>query len=715
MLSPSRMSLVRLTLFITFAILLVAESPDVGHAHGLLTRSEPAAGSILASSPSRVELWFSENLDGRQSVIEVYASDQQRVDAGDSAVDSADATHLTVSLHDLADGVYTVSWRSSSTEDGHAIRGTYSFQIGQGRLPAGAVTIEGRRPATGATFLRWGTIFGLSLVAGWFLLGLLTGELAPPGARIASLGAMLALFSDLLALPVLIWWGDAGARSPNLGAAFALMSTSWYWRVGLELALALLVVAGTRNRSRLLILVGAALGAAAVLSLTFSSHAAADSAHRLTAIGLNAIHLESVTFWLGGLAQLAFVYRRQPVILRRFSRLAVPLFIVALVSGIGNAGLILAAPSDLWRSAYGQTLLVKTAIVLLVLGTAWFNRRMIGKGAFSVLLRVRTLRLELALGAAAVLVAAILALSAIPGPVTSAELHLRTNASNGRLAHLSTERADAGRRDYIVWLSGVDNVPVRDVIGVDASFSMLERTVDLSSMSATQVPDGRWVLHDVPVTIQGWWQATLLFRDRSGGVSRAQFALLLPDPSLVGYRAIDAGQADAEQLFERTFANLLSLTSMRSSEVLADGIGNSVSTNYEWAAPDRLGYVTSGGNASVAIGSTQFFREGAGPWESRQRVSPVNFPLAFEEYYSGADQIRLGRQLTVDRVTYQLLTFHVPAAPRRDQSWYAWWIDTSTGQVEREAMAAKYHYMDSFFHDINAPIQITAPDSVGSP
>ncbi len=708
------MSLLQLTLFITFAILLVAGFPDVAQAHGLLERSDPAAGSILAASPPRIGLWFSEALDSRQSSIEIFTSDQQRVDAGDTAVDSTDGTHLSVAVRDLPDGVYTVAWRSASTEDGHVIRGTFTFQIGQGRLPTGAVTVEGQHPAISATVFRWGTIFGLSLVVGWFLLGLAGAELAPSGARIALAGAALALFSDLFALPSLLWWGDSGARAPNIGAALALMSTWWYLRVVLELLLVLVVVVAVRFRSRLAITPGMALGALAVLSLTFSSHAAATSADRVVAITLNTIHLESVTFWLGGLAQLAFVYRRRPNILRRFSRLAVPLFLIAIASGVASAGVILPTPADLWRSAYGQTLLLKTAVVLLVLMVAWFNRRAIGHGAFSILIRLRTMRLELALGASVVLIAAVLALSATPGPARSAGLHLRSNASDGQFAHLSVERADVGRREYTIWLTDASNVPIVDISGVQASFSMLESPVDVAPISATPSSDGRWLVHDVPITIKGWWQASLTFRTRSGGVSLAQFDLLLPDPSLVGYHPVDAGQADAQQFFDRAFANLLALKSTRTSEVLADGIGNSVSTDYEWSAPDRLAYVTSSGNASVAIGSTQFFREGSGPWESRQRVSPVNFPLAFEEYYSGADQIRLGRQLTIDDVTYQLLTFHVPAEPRRDESWYAWWVNTETGMVWREAMAARYHYMDSYFHDVNVPIQITAPNTVAS-
>ena len=52
------------------------------------------------------------------------------VDAGDVRVDAAEPTRMTVTLHALSEGVYTVSWKALSTIDGHQSGGTFPFAVG---------------------------------------------------------------------------------------------------------------------------------------------------------------------------------------------------------------------------------------------------------------------------------------------------------------------------------------------------------------------------------------------------------------------------------------------------------------------------------------------------------------------------------------------------------------------------------------------------------
>jgi hypothetical protein len=64
-------------------------------------------------------------------VIEVSGPEGSQVDQGDTRLDDDDRKHAFVALQpDLPPGVYTVSWRNLSLEDGHEGNGEFSFTVG---------------------------------------------------------------------------------------------------------------------------------------------------------------------------------------------------------------------------------------------------------------------------------------------------------------------------------------------------------------------------------------------------------------------------------------------------------------------------------------------------------------------------------------------------------------------------------------------------------
>jgi methionine-rich copper-binding protein CopC len=73
-------------------------------------------------------LWFSERLDPPFSKAEVLDGGGNRVDKGDSQVDSTDPTLLRISLRPLAPGRYRVTWRVLSV-DTHVAKGEFTFDI----------------------------------------------------------------------------------------------------------------------------------------------------------------------------------------------------------------------------------------------------------------------------------------------------------------------------------------------------------------------------------------------------------------------------------------------------------------------------------------------------------------------------------------------------------------------------------------------------------
>ncbi len=111
-------------------------------AHADHDHSVPAAGEVVLQAPQQVQVWFTQELFRRegQNSLEVYGPDEQRVDLDDAAIDDDDRKLMTVSLPpDLANGVYTVRWRSLSADDGDDANGQFQFTIQSDEPTAEAV------------------------------------------------------------------------------------------------------------------------------------------------------------------------------------------------------------------------------------------------------------------------------------------------------------------------------------------------------------------------------------------------------------------------------------------------------------------------------------------------------------------------------------------------------------------------------------------------
>lgn len=101
--------------------------------HAFPIRSDPRVGWTIASSPSKVTIWFDGELEPAFSTITVYNSAKQQVDKGDSRVSGTDASVLEVDLTDLAPGTYRVYWRVLA-KDTHVTEGNFTFTIA-GKAP----------------------------------------------------------------------------------------------------------------------------------------------------------------------------------------------------------------------------------------------------------------------------------------------------------------------------------------------------------------------------------------------------------------------------------------------------------------------------------------------------------------------------------------------------------------------------------------------------
>jgi len=114
--------------------LLLVPGPTL--AHSLLVRSQPERRATVTRAPEEVRLWFSERIEPAYARVSVWDAGGKQVDAGDAAVDQADATTLAVRTPGLRAGRYTVRYRVLSV-DGHIVESSFDFTVRPAVAPTG--------------------------------------------------------------------------------------------------------------------------------------------------------------------------------------------------------------------------------------------------------------------------------------------------------------------------------------------------------------------------------------------------------------------------------------------------------------------------------------------------------------------------------------------------------------------------------------------------
>jgi methionine-rich copper-binding protein CopC len=98
-------------------------------AHAHLTSATPAVDGTVATSPTELDLKFSEALELKFSGVKVAGPDNAVVATGAiSLAEGDDSTLVVLVSTTLAAGTYTVDWHVLS-KDGHKTHGSYTFTV----------------------------------------------------------------------------------------------------------------------------------------------------------------------------------------------------------------------------------------------------------------------------------------------------------------------------------------------------------------------------------------------------------------------------------------------------------------------------------------------------------------------------------------------------------------------------------------------------------
>jgi methionine-rich copper-binding protein CopC len=114
--------------------LIVAVSTESARGHASYDRSVPGDGEIVAESPARVDVYFTQEIRRTSELPTLIVVNQSGNQVQTQTVlNDADRTHMYAELAPaLPDGRYTVIWHTFSDDDGEEAQGAFHFYVGSG-------------------------------------------------------------------------------------------------------------------------------------------------------------------------------------------------------------------------------------------------------------------------------------------------------------------------------------------------------------------------------------------------------------------------------------------------------------------------------------------------------------------------------------------------------------------------------------------------------
>jgi copper transport protein len=340
-------------------------------AHARLVLSNPEAGSIVASLPSTVELFFTEPVTPAGRGISVYGPDGRLVSQGTAR---ARGDRLSIGLATPGmEGTYAVVWTVVAS-DTHPSRGSLTFSVGHESpvkapgLGGGDVGLVSPLGLMLQALGRWLHFAGFALGFGASVYALFVAR-DPKPLRMAGTGVVLLLVAEPLALlaqtasfdPAQTFDGEAltGALASPFGRVLGLRVAA---------ALGLWAVLGALRQASWLRWAIPALGLALATVDATAAHATPALPQPL-GLALNGVHVATMGVWAGGLA--AFLVAPT----RGFGRVAAWSAGLLIASGAALALLHFSNPLETMTTAYGLVLAVKLPLVAVALWLVWRGRR----------------------------------------------------------------------------------------------------------------------------------------------------------------------------------------------------------------------------------------------------------------------------------------------------------------------------------------------------
>ena len=507
--------------------------------HSLLQRSDPAAGSTVATAPAVVRLTFGEAPDPRLSSVKVLDATGRSVAAGPSVAVPGSPNDLQVALGHLGDGVYTVSWRTVSAVDGHAAAGSFAFGVGvtvgnQARAPGGDTGEAGATESASASppnsLARFALLAGLLAVFGAGFVGTLIHPRPPrtlAGMAVIGWAAFAAGSVAVIALQM------ADAQS-TVADFFGSVLGGWALRRLAVVVVAGLIIGfvarrpGTGRRGF------AAIAAAATVAMlldVITGHAAARGLASVQ-VAVQWIHLLAVGVWMGGLVALLVSIRgatsdEKAIAARRFSRWAGIGLVVLALSGVIRAIDEVGTISALVSTDFGRLVILKSVLFVGLGALGAVNHFWSVPAAARTLDRLRRIgRVEVAIALAALVATGFLvnfapptSIAAVLAPQVAPLIVTGHDAGTSVKVRLVVAPGAAGQNDFGVAVTDYDSGAPVEAPGLTLRFKLDSASgVGDSTLALKPTAPGSFGGTGTNLSLDGIWTITALVGTPVGNV-----------------------------------------------------------------------------------------------------------------------------------------------------------------------------------------------------
>lgn len=503
--------------------------PSAG-AHALLKSSTPEDGALLDAPPFEVVVEFTEPPDLGVSQVRVLDPAGAELETGPLEPRSSDK-EVAVSLPELDDGVYTVSWRVLSKVDGHVTAGSFSFGVGVDPATAPGASprdgdggYEAAAPSTLSVAGRWSFYWGLALLMGTAVAGLLVfrrpvggrGLLVSAGWGLAFLGLVAMFAAERADVGV-----SVGALLSSDRGELLLQRAAGVAAAGAAAALAL-----ARPRMASFALLAAATGLAMLIHAS-AGHAGAASSWRWLKVGTQWLHILAVAVWIGGLVWLLLGLRGaesrdRGAAVRRFSIAAGYALAAVAATGLVRAVNEVGSVGELFGSGFGLSAVAKTVLFGGLVALGAYNRYRVvpalataGRGAATLR---RTVGGEVLLAAGVFGITGLMA-GLVPPVQVHATEHVppeRVVATGSDFAttvrvRLAAAPGTPGPNAFEVTLRDFDSGAPVEARRVSLRFSLPDRPeVGRSELELERETEGTWVGRGTNLSVGGTWSIGVL-------------------------------------------------------------------------------------------------------------------------------------------------------------------------------------------------------------
>lgn len=759
---------------IIFALLLTGLIVSAVSAHGKLVKANPAPGSSVGAAPSQVQLWFDEPPELSFSEVQVLNAQKQRVDTGALQLAPNDNLSLIMPLKGVTDGTYTVVWKILSQADGHITRGVYAFNVGNVAGPATAPIDTGSPTTYEANPLsataRWLSLLSLLALVGAFFFRafLLNRSLDAVDAnnttrriaetrwlQLGTVGFVLFFIGNFAELAL---QAQLVAEQISFTAIVNVLTTTrfgmlWLLRIALMVVALVLLVLMTRRvnvpAGETILIV---LGNIALFTRSLLGHSVGIGDGWLPVMA-DWLHLLGIAIWVGGLFVLAwvmpFVWRSMDPVKRskwiawlvpEFSIIAIASTLVIAGTGIYNSRVQIpaldkvvtgdfSAFQNVFATPYTAALAAKVALFVVMIAFGALNLLLISprfrayitapESSARLFSRFRlTVASEALLGIGIIFLAGLLTLTPPPrstpteiAPAVVERIQDRPILLFGNPTtdtHIQFQIGPSAKQpeQLEIRVTDAQNNPLTDVQRVILQFMYLDEDQGLQNVNAEARGDGSYVVKGNYFPLDGMWRVRVTVRRQGKEDAVTEFPYYRAAPNVVSN---EVGVARLQLQEAETRMN--NLKALRSRQELNDGTNAVVVSEYEYRAPDRTRFDIQGQGKSIAIGTTQYLQTKEGQWTERPRIDPFVFPKF--DFARQAQNVRFGREETVNGTPAQIIRFEIPTTSGDEQIQYAYWVAKEDARVLQFGMAATTHYMIERYRDFDSQdIEIAAPANV---